>query len=211
MWRRFFGIFVCILGISSGLLAPPRMGGTNTQKIQNAVNYLRHEQENMQVELRLLDGKVNTCESVAQQMRQELEDFRLHHKKAVTSSVTSCESKLDTLQKKQQALISDMRDLKTFANELSASVTQSRRKLKEFEELIEGQNRNIAHLEAAFQSFAKALELGDPSSELAYKVRPGDTLEKIARAHGVTIQAIKQSNSLSGDLIRVGQTLQIPR
>ncbi len=43
-----------------------------------------------------------------------------------------------------------------------------------------------------------------------YKVRSGDVLGSIARRHGVTITQIKSVNNLSSNLIRVGQTLQIP-
>ncbi len=43
-----------------------------------------------------------------------------------------------------------------------------------------------------------------------YRVRSGDALWKIARAHGTTIAAIQQSNSLSGSRIYPGQILTIP-
>ena len=43
-----------------------------------------------------------------------------------------------------------------------------------------------------------------------YRVQSGDALWKIARAHGTTIAAIQQSNSLSGSLIYPGQILSIP-
>ena len=41
-------------------------------------------------------------------------------------------------------------------------------------------------------------------------VRSGDTLSHIARRYGVTVAALKQTNGLRGDLIRVNQRLQIP-
>jgi peptidoglycan DL-endopeptidase LytE len=40
-----------------------------------------------------------------------------------------------------------------------------------------------------------------------YTVRRGDTLAKIARRCGVSIAYLKRVNGLSGDTIRVGQTL----
>lgn len=43
-----------------------------------------------------------------------------------------------------------------------------------------------------------------------YTVRNGDTLGHIAQRHGVTTGALRSANNLSGDLIRVGQKLQIP-
>ena len=43
-----------------------------------------------------------------------------------------------------------------------------------------------------------------------YRVRSGDALWKIARAHGTTIAAIQQSNGLRGSRIYPGQILTIP-
>jgi membrane-bound lytic murein transglycosylase D len=43
-----------------------------------------------------------------------------------------------------------------------------------------------------------------------YRVRSGDTLSGIARAHGVSVTALKQANGLSGPTIRAGTSLKIP-
>ena len=44
-----------------------------------------------------------------------------------------------------------------------------------------------------------------------YQVRPGDTLSQIARHHGSSVEALRQTNSLTGNLINVGQTLIVPQ
>lgn len=44
-----------------------------------------------------------------------------------------------------------------------------------------------------------------------YKVQPGATLNTIAKAYGVTVEAIQKANNLKGDSIRDGQILKIPR
>lgn len=65
------------------------------------------------------------------------------------------------------------------------------------------------------------LQAGEPSSPVSapasssiyggtvYKVRRGDTLSRIARNHRVTVNELRQLNSLSSDLLRVGQVLII--
>ena len=43
-----------------------------------------------------------------------------------------------------------------------------------------------------------------------YTVKSGDTLTKIAKAHGTTVKAIKAASNLTTDHIKVGQKLKIP-
>lgn len=47
-------------------------------------------------------------------------------------------------------------------------------------------------------------------TNISYTVVSGDTLWSIARRYGTTVDAIKRLNGLTGDEIRVGQTLLIP-
>lgn len=44
----------------------------------------------------------------------------------------------------------------------------------------------------------------------AYTVKAGDTLAKIARAHGTTIKAIRSANALKSDQLHPGQKLKLP-
>ena len=44
----------------------------------------------------------------------------------------------------------------------------------------------------------------------SYTIRPGDTLAKIAKAHGSTVSKLKAFNNLTSDLVRAGDRLLIP-
>lgn len=46
--------------------------------------------------------------------------------------------------------------------------------------------------------------------KIEYRVQPGDTIERIARRHGVNIELIQQANNISGHIIHPGQRLRIP-
>jgi LysM repeat protein len=48
------------------------------------------------------------------------------------------------------------------------------------------------------------------SATMAYVVKPGDTLTKIAKAHGTTPKAIRAASNLKTDAIKVGQKLKLP-
>ncbi len=50
-----------------------------------------------------------------------------------------------------------------------------------------------------------------PQSYLSYKVRKGDTLGKIAQKFRISVQALRDANKVRGDIVRVGQTLRVPR
>jgi len=44
-----------------------------------------------------------------------------------------------------------------------------------------------------------------------YTVKRGDTLSGIAKTHGVSVPALRKANGISGDVIRIGQQLRVPR
>jgi LysM repeat protein len=48
------------------------------------------------------------------------------------------------------------------------------------------------------------------STLVSYSVKKGDSLARIARNHGVSVQELRDANGISGDMIKIGQTLNIP-
>lgn len=48
------------------------------------------------------------------------------------------------------------------------------------------------------------------SKPKSYKVKKGDTLDRIAKKHGTTVKALQDANGIKGSNIRAGQTLKIP-
>jgi LysM repeat protein len=51
---------------------------------------------------------------------------------------------------------------------------------------------------------------GASGGEGTYTVKSGDSLMKIAKAHGTTVKAIESENNLTTTKIKVGQKLKIP-
>jgi N-acetylmuramoyl-L-alanine amidase len=51
---------------------------------------------------------------------------------------------------------------------------------------------------------------GSTTAQVDYVISRGDTLSEIAARYGVSVTAIKSENRLSGNTVRVGQTLRIP-
>ena len=70
----------------------------------------------------------------------------------------------------------------------------------------------LARVRQDVEQLVRAVE-GTPistASARSVKVRAGDTLEKIARANGATVEGLVRLNRLKGDRIHVGQTLLLP-
>lgn len=49
-----------------------------------------------------------------------------------------------------------------------------------------------------------------PAEATTYTIQSGDSLWRIARDNGTTVEALKQLNGLTSDIIVVGKTLMIP-
>ncbi|HZD52775.1 MAG TPA: LysM peptidoglycan-binding domain-containing protein [Woeseiaceae bacterium] len=45
---------------------------------------------------------------------------------------------------------------------------------------------------------------------MRYVISRGDTLSEIAQRYNVSLSVLRSTNNLSGDTLRVGQTLNIP-
>lgn len=66
-------------------------------------------------------------------------------------------------------------------------------------------------------------EVKSPQAKVTYKPKPkppavvrhtvkrGDTLSSLAKRYGSTVSKIQRANNLKGSIIRVGQTLKIPK
>jgi LysM repeat protein len=63
---------------------------------------------------------------------------------------------------------------------------------------------------ASAESAAPSVVAGGDTGTASYTVKSGDTLTKIAKAHGTTVKAIEAANGLSTTKIKVGQKLKIP-
>ncbi len=73
---------------------------------------------------------------------------------------------------------------------------------------------SVLALNPDLPTFLQDIQVRVPSEyatggQTTYRVRSGDTLYKIARDHGTSVEAIRQANRLSTDVISVGQELVV--
>ena len=60
------------------------------------------------------------------------------------------------------------------------------------------------------QTNSNVADAGEGKGKGGYEVKPGDSLAKIARSNGVSVDALKKANGLTTASIRIGQNLVIP-
>lgn len=223
--KRLFA-FIIILGVSSqGLNAVPKKYYVRQDKnspaaieeLHNLIDDMKYEATNQETEMRMLQEKLTTQETAVDSLWKQLNDANAVNKEKLRNAFEEIEAKLATLEG------SSLKEIKNHLNDSKEVAAQQKQKIHSLEKIIEIQNQNIEHLQAALQALMDALQIKDVSvvtddhyhslaSGAMYQVKAGDSLEKIARKNNTTVSKIKELNHLTGnnDLIIVGQKLRLP-
>lgn len=169
-------------------------------EVQTNLDDLRHDINCFQTELQILDGRIKYYENTLSSLKQN--DLEKHQAKIdqISLQIQILEKKGISFEKNQQGDIKELQELSSHANETTAALSQFKDRIEELEQEIFSQKSNITSLVKGFRGNACRL----------YKVKPGDSLEKIARLHKTGVEQIKKLNGLEQDLIVVGQELKIP-
>jgi LysM repeat protein len=139
----------------------------------------------IQIELADLRHKVNNS----------LVEIQILEEGSKNDSTTSLEKRLTLLEQKQA--------------KLSNSLSEYSSKMLAIENAIDAQKKiltELNNLKSTIGLLANSLEKTDSQT---YKVKPGDSLEKIARLHKTTVSYLKEINNLSSNKIMIGQELKI--
>lgn len=232
--------FLIALPLNAAPTQPPRTGqyyqdpnATVIKEMYHSIEDMRHEISNHEAEIRMFDEKLTNLDSIIDSVRDQLSDSGKFYKEQLKNNFAEMDSKIASLDATSKGLVGDMRLLKTHSNETVVILNQYKQKIGEIEKIIDLQNQDIEHLQAAMRSLMEAMQGSSPNAaknsfpssktslpkiettdfsnaDRTYKVKSGDSLEKIARSHQTTIQAIKEANGLTTDRIVVGKTLIIP-
>ena len=183
---------------------------------------LQHQIQNLEAEISRLQQKIENQEATVESQRQEISALIKATKELNAKSHDTQDAKLAKLEKSIEKLVADMQQFKTHANTTADTVAHVQKTLREQEEESKSKTERLQELEAACKSLAKALQnkisqakdaigtLVDDKACSLYRVRSGDTLDKIAKDHKTSARAIREENGLSSDKITVGQNLKIP-
>jgi len=194
------------------------------REMRDSVENMRHQMNNQESEIRTFDEKLTNLDSIIESVRDQLSDANKSQKELLKGSSTNLETKITALESIVKGLVNDVRQFKTYANETTTALAQYKLTLVEINKAVEQQNQNIDHLQAAMRSLVDVMQVKDGSSAKAssdtaladslsgntYTIKPGDSLDKIARANQTSVQAIKDLNGMTNDRIVVGKVLKIP-
>lgn len=210
---------VCLLLLAASCSPIRSMPGDSGYQIEFAmheaktsVEDFRHTLNTFKAEFEILDGRFKYFENALAAIKRE--DLERYHSKieGLSAQVGQLEKKLSTLERVREAQATQLEQLTQHANESTVALTQAKQRIDELESELKGYHRKfdeLAKLKGSIESLARNLK-AEPEKAKTYRVRPGDTLEKIAKAHGTSVDKLKKLNDLGIDLIVVGQELKLP-
>lgn len=178
-------------------------------EVQTNLDDLRHDINCFHTEMQILDGRIKYFENTLASLKQNDLEKQQAKIDQLSQQVQTLEKKWVSLDKNQQGDGKDLRELASHANETTAALAQFKDRIGELEQEIGSQNRRfdeLSKLKGHIENLAKGLS----ADFIIYRVKPGDSLEKIARSHKTAVEKIKKLNHLEQDLIVVGQELKIP-
>ncbi len=102
------------------------------------------------------------------------------------------------------------RGVETPADDLRALASRQRQLANALDLARTDAQRQILRAELGPVNHALLLDPRSTDGKTAYVVRSGDSLARIAKQHGVTVELLRACNGMTRDTISVGRTLLIP-
>lgn len=175
-------------------------------EVQTNLDDLRHSVSCFQTEMQILDGRIRYYENTLLSLKAQDLQGALDKISQLGQQIHLLEKKLGSYEKTKLAEEQNLEKLASHAEQTSLALAQFKNRLHE----IEKEAASVARIRDHLESLAHHLG-GSTSSFKIYKVSPGDSLEKIAKAHKTTVQKLKECNQLDQeDLIVIGRELKIP-
>jgi LysM repeat protein len=176
-------------------------------------NALLHRVKNCEVEMEMLKNSISTQEQSREALEKEVSQLLKATRESLQETKEGTSFKQNQMDRALDKVVQDCKQLKTHSNELSKTVNELAQACQELKETTSRQGQAIKELEQAMRAITSAMG-GKTSSKssgktASYTVKSGDSLEKIARAHGMTVTELKELNNLKQSTIRAGQELSV--
>ncbi len=183
LWAMSFMALSSCSPIRSSAYDEKHVWELTVHEVQTNLDDLRHDVKCFQTELQILDGRTKYSENAIAMLKQELSQVD-----KLSGQLASIEKRWSGIEKNQKT--EEIQKLLAHANETTLALTQFKDRIQELE--------------------GELLARGPKISSKTYTVKAGDSLEKIARVHGTSVDKVKKLNRLEKDHIVPGQELALP-
>lgn len=169
-------------------------------KIKTDLEEFKHDLNTYEIEHHVLEGQFMDLEKIVTHNKKNLSQVSPNRLETMLANLKAFEKHLSMIEKNQERILRDMVQLSNHANETSAALSQYKNEIAALKNTLETHGSPTQGVATAFDE-----------NFYYYTVSPGDSLEKISHQFSVSINAIKDVNQLSTDLIKVGETIKIPK
>jgi LysM repeat protein len=199
--RKIF-LFIAIFYSASLLEGRPPSGIYNNAELDEfriELDDLKHGLNAIQVEVNLLDERSKKPDrSLVQSKDSPL----------FSSQVVALEKKISQLEKTLEKAANDLRSLNTTTSQALSKIQELENNFISHEKRLD----DVVKLKGTLASISQAISQRSaeaPSSNKTYRVKAGDSLEKISRNTHISVETLKKINHLASDKIVVGQELRL--
>lgn len=161
--------------------------GYDNNEIWDSIESLRHQVANHEAEIRVFDEKFKSQEDIVDSLSNQFKDSV----KSVKNSASSNNQ------------------------DVNLQLADCKKRIANLERTLEQQSKNLDDMQKALTSLIEAIQgkepvAAAPSNGKIYRVKSGDSLEKIAKQNHTTIKKLKELNNLTSDQIIIGQKIELP-
>lgn len=154
----------------------------------------------LQLEIADLKHQIRTLEVEMQLMEEKIDEQKASESKVLQSHIQIQEEVIDKLCSKIQIFEKSIEQLLEHQNKINTQLTTHENRLQ-----------SVSELKNTLEDLLTKIHSSTTKTRVkSYKVQGGDSLEKIARLHHISVEALKANNKLIKDTIFPGQELQIP-
>lgn len=183
------------------------------QAADASTSALSHRLQTCETEMEMLRNSISTQEQAREALEKEVSSLLRATRDSLADAREGSTQRQKTFDKTLEKITQDLKQLKSHSNELSQTVNDLAKSVQNIKESETQHGQAIKELEQAMRALTLALSGKGTTRSSAdgktsvYTVKNGDSLERIARAHGMTLSEIKELNSLKSSTIHPGQEL----
>ncbi len=179
----------------------------SVQKLKNEIEDLKQEMKAHQIEVGILEGRIMNHEEDLGYLQAQ--DLPGKNGGRFLDSSTLMEKKILEIERTLELILKRFDRLEIESREIAKSYGVYKQRFQDYEKFLQSQNESVQELTKSKRSLKeKNEELLETS---VYRVRAGDSIEKIARQFSTTPEQLKKINQLHNDIILVGQEIRVPK